>query len=417
MRVLFFLIFLAIWGGVHVWVAWRLGAGLSAPWQRLAWFFIAFLFGAALLSQLMREMVNFEPVYTIVQWVGTYSMGVFCLLAVLVALKEVGWLLFGMADRVFGGEEGLIDEERRQFLVTGLNAGVVATTAVASKWGFYQAVKMPAVLEVDVPIEGLPKALEGFRIVQISDLHVGPTVRRKAVAEIVARVNELKPDLVAITGDLIEGRVAHIADDVAPILDLKSRHGTFYCTGNHEYYWEALKWCDWLSEHGVVVLNNEHRIIDHEGGKLLVGGCTDYRAHTIIESHRSDPVKAKEGAGPHDASVLLAHQPSSIHEAAKAGFDLQLSGHTHGGQFWPGNLLIDHFHPYAIGLHREDKTWIYVSRGTGYWGPPMRLKAPSEITVVRLVGARSSSAAGARSSSAAGARSSSAADARSSSAA
>lgn len=385
MRILFFLIFLAIWGGVHVLVAWRLGAGVGAPWQRLAWFFVAFLFLAALTSQLMREMVGFEPIYTIVQWVGSISMGVFCLLVVLVALKEAGWLLFGMAERVFGGDEGLIDEERRQFLVTGLNAGVVATTAVATKWGLYQAVKMPDLVEVDVPIADLPAALEGFRIVQISDLHVGPTVRRRTVEQIVARVNELDADLVAITGDLIEGRVAHIADEVAPILGLKSRHGTFYCTGNHEYYWEAIKWCDWLSEHGVVVLNNAHQIIDHDGGKLLVGGCTDYRAHTIIEDHRSDPGKAKAGAAAHDASLLLAHQPASIHAAAKAGFDLQLSGHTHGGQFWPGNLLIDHFHPYAVGLHREEKTWIYVSRGTGYWGPPMRLKAPSEITVVRLI--------------------------------
>ncbi len=382
---LFFVVFLVIWGGAHAYLAWSLGSSLHPRRKRVVWFGFTAHFVLGMVGLLMRNFPNFEPVYSAIKWIHYIGMGAFMLLFSVVLVKDLGWLLFRGAEKALGNDQDLVDESRRDFFKTSLNLGAASVTAVGTTWGFYQARRLPDVVDVTVPVADLPPELEGFRIVQLSDMHVGPTIRRPLVEHVVERVNELDADMVAITGDLIEGKVSHIWHDLEPIVDLKSRHGTYYCTGNHEYYWEAKPWCEALEKHGINVLNNAHRLIEHDGGRLLVAGCTDITAGQFEPDHTSDPAKAKEGAPDHDFSVILAHQPGSIHAAAEAEFGLQLSGHTHGGQFWPGNLLVGFFHPYAVGLHREDKTWIYISRGTGYWGPPMRLKAPSEITRVTLM--------------------------------
>jgi uncharacterized protein len=235
-----------------------------------------------------------------------------------------------------------------------------------------------------VPIDGLPAALHGFTIAQISDLHVGPTVKAPYVRAVVERVNALKADAVAITGDLVDGRVRDLAPDVASLADLRSRHGSFFVTGNHEYYSGADEWIALLRQLGLRVLIDEHVVLDHGDARLVMAGVADYGARHFDARHRSDPGAAMAGA-PRNAGlrVLLAHQPRSAEAAADAGFDIQLSGHTHGGQFWPWNLLVKLQQPFVAGLHRLRSMWVYTSRGTGYWGPPLRLGAPSEIT--RLV--------------------------------
>ena len=169
---------------------------------------------------------------------------------------------------------------------------------------------------------------------------------------------------------------------------LRSRHGSFFVTGNHEYYSGALEWMALLRRLGLKVLNNEHVLIEHEGAQLVMAGVADYSAHHFEPSHRSDPRAALAGA-PATAGlrVLLAHQPRSAEAAADAGFDVQLSGHTHGGQFWPWNLFVPLQQPFTAGLHRLRSLWVYTSRGTGYWGPPLRLGAPSEISLLRFVAA------------------------------
>jgi predicted MPP superfamily phosphohydrolase len=228
--------------------------------------------------------------------------------------------------------------------------------------------------------------LQGFTIVQISDVHVGPTIGRDYVDAVVRSVNRLEADMVAVTGDLVDGRVPDLAPHVAPLAGLQSRHGTYFVTGNHEYYSGAAPWIAELRRLGMRVLLNEHVVLSHDGAPLLVAGVTDYSAHHFDAAHRSDPLAALAGA-PSEATVrlLLAHQPRSAEAAGRAGFDLQLSGHTHGGQFWPWNHFVRFQQPFTAGLHRWDALWVYVSRGTGYWGPPKRFGAPSEITAVRLV--------------------------------
>lgn len=277
------------------------------------------------------------------------------------------------------------DPDRRRFLTNATNAGVWGLGSALSAVGLHEALSPPELVEVDVPIEGLPASMDGYRIAQISDIHIGPTIKRDFLEAVVARVNELSPDLIAVTGDLVDGSVATLSHDTEPLSDLRGTDGVFFCTGNHEYYSGALEWIDEVRRLGLKALINEHEFIERDGFKLLVAGCTDYNAERMMDSHRSDPVGAKAGAPEHDVSILLAHQPKSIHAAAEAGYTLQLSGHTHGGQFFPVNLFVGLAHPFSVGLGKEQDTWIYVNRGTGYWGPPNRVGVPAEITLLRLV--------------------------------
>jgi len=265
--------------------------------------------------------------------------------------------------------------------------GVMALTPAITLVGFFMARRVAPVVDVEVPLAGLPKALEGFTIAQISDIHVGATIKRDFVEAIVDRVNGLRADMVAITGDVVDGSVPDLAHDTEPLARLTSRHGTYAVTGNHEYYSGAHEWIRELERLGAKVLMNEHVVLDHDGAALTVAGVTDWSAHHFDPAHRSDPQAAAKGAPEHALKILLAHQPRSALLAEGAGYQLQLSGHTHGGQFWPWNFLVRLQQPFTAGLNRLGRLWVYTSRGTGYWGPPMRFGVPSEITLIRLVGA------------------------------
>jgi predicted MPP superfamily phosphohydrolase len=262
---------------------------------------------------------------------------------------------------------------------------VIGLTPAITAAGFFMARRVAAVRHVEVRVDGLPEGLEGFTIAQITDIHVGPTIKGDFVQRIVERVNGLEADMVAITGDLVDGSVRELAVHTAPLAHLRSRHGTYVVTGNHEYYSGAPAWIAELRRLGTRVLVNEHIVIEHDGAKLAVAGVTDYSAHHFDPGHRSDPHRALFGAPADAMKVLLAHQPRSAPQAQAAGAHLQLSGHTHGGQFWPWNHFVRLQQPFTAGLHRLGQMWIYISSGTGYWGPPMRFGIPSEITRIRLV--------------------------------
>jgi predicted MPP superfamily phosphohydrolase len=205
------------------------------------------------------------------------------------------------------------------------------------------------------------------------------------VEGIVEAVNRLNPDLVAITGDLVDGSVLELGAQVAPLSRLVSKHGSYFVTGNHEYYSGVEPWLVELHRLGIKVLHNEHVVIERGGAKLVLAGVPDYSAGHFDVAHRSDARAAVAGAPAGAVKLLLAHQPRSAPAAAEAGFDLQLSGHTHGGQFLPWRFFVQFQQPFTSGLHKVGRMWIYVSRGTGYWGPPKRFGAPSEITELRLV--------------------------------
>lgn len=307
---------------------------------------------------------------------GLFMMGFFSSLFVFTLLRDVA-----LAPTLL-----LVSQSTARSVLTLSAIGVAVLAVLVTLIGFLNARRRAGIVNVDVPIRNLPDALHGFTIAQISDVHVGPTIKRAYVEAIVDAVNGLKADLIAVTGDVVDGSVRDLSGHTQPLARLEARHGAYFVTGNHEYYSGEPAWTAEFQRLGLHVLMNEHVVLTHEGARLVVAGVADYSAHHFNPSQKSDPAAALKGA-PEDAGarVLLAHQPRSAPEAAKAGFDLQLSGHTHGGQFWPWMFFVRLQQPFTAGLHRLNDLWIYISRGTGYWGPPKRFGSPSEITHLRLI--------------------------------
>jgi predicted MPP superfamily phosphohydrolase len=342
------------------------------------------------LGMLARRVAR-PPLSDVLTWIGLVFMGLFSSLFVLTLLRDAALALAGLAHWLMPGEVPLAELSFWSALA------VPSGGLIASGFGFLNARRTAAIVRIDVPIAGLPLALQGFTVAQITDVHVGTTIKRGYLRRIVAKVNSLKPDMVAITGDLVDGQVHELAAHVAPLADLRSRHGSYFVTGNHEYYAGAHAWMAELRRLGIKVLMNEHVVLEHrpqgssvEGSSacFVVAGVADWSAHVFDPSHRSDPHAALLGAPGHaQLRMLLAHQPRSAPAAAAAGFDLQLSGHTHGGQFWPWIHFVRFQQPFTAGLHKLGAMWVYTSRGTGYWGPPKRFGAPSEITCLRLIAA------------------------------
>ena len=290
---------------------------------------------------------------TALAWSGMLAMGLFSSLFVLTVLRDALLLTSSALTALWPGAPEL-DGIGQTTAWT-----VLAAAATATVLGVWNARRTAAVVRVDVPVAGLPEALHGFTIAQISDIHVGPTIRGGYLQAIVDRVNRLEADMVAVTGDLVDGSVAELAGHVAPLAALRSRHGTFFVTGNHEYYSGAQAWIAELRRLDVQVLLNEHVVLRHDGIEVVVAGITDHSAHHFDIGHRSDPQASVLGA-PIGAALrlLLAHQPRSALAAVGLGFHLQLSGHTHGGQFWPWNLFVRLQQPFTAGLHRLRDLWI-----------------------------------------------------------
>jgi predicted MPP superfamily phosphohydrolase len=375
-------------------------ARLSRFHKWLAWGFL-FLFPLFLPLTLQFRMRGINTWWSDLSgWIGYVSLGFFSLVLAFLLVRDLIWIItaimrpaMSMIKRAIAHESAkktAPDRERRHFLIQSMNLGLLGTSAILTGCGFYEARRSPALVKVSVPISKLPKELEGLQIAQISDLHVGITIKRDYVERIVRQVNDLEAPIIAFTGDLADGLVSGIRDEVAPLRNLYAPYGKFFVTGNHEYYAGVEEWVEEIDRLGFTVLINSHRTLTHRNANFVLAGVTDYGGGHFHRSHISNPNRAIDGAGAENVKILLAHQPRSIFAAAKAGFDLQISGHTHGGQYMPWNILIELYQPFTKGLHRYENTWIYVNSGTGYWGPPMRLGVPSEITLFTLTRMRSS---------------------------
>ncbi|MDZ5457520.1 metallophosphoesterase [Azohydromonas lata] len=303
---------------------------------------------------------------------------------------SMGWLNFLLLFALL--RDGLLGlawlagaEKARELLATTGTPLVFAASLAALAVGALAALRGPAVQRVSIPVAGLDAALEGFKIVQISDLHVGPTIGRRYVSRVVERANALAPDLTVLTGDIVDGAPQRLAPHVAPLGGLRARHGSVFILGNHDCYSGARRWIAQFRGLGMRVLLNEALVLEHGGARLIVGGVVDpaLRLSEPDQQPRADLAAAPQaGAG---LRILLAHNPALAELGERAGFDVQLSGHTHAGQFFPWTLAVRAVHaPHVAGLSRQGKMWVYVCPGTGSWGPPVRFGTRTELTLLEL---------------------------------
>jgi len=361
---------------LHVYLGVRLlmESAVAQPWAGLGLAALGLLFVSiplAFVSTRMRPSWKEQ----VLHWVGFVWMGAFGLLltATLVA-DGVGWVwgLLGAAPEA-------------DVLARGKALAVVGAVAPALLVAFRTARGPARVERVTVPVKGLGAGLSGMKVVQISDIHIGPSLNRHWLRRLVERVNALEPDVVAVTGDLVDGSVRRLRDEVAPLSGLRAPLGVYYVTGNHEYYHGGPSWVAEVERLGLTVLHNEHRVVEREGARLTVAGVTDLEGGRFDSSHACRPDLALAGAPEGVPRLLLAHQPRAAVLARGLGVDLQLSGHTHGGQMFPFMFFVKLQQPVIRGLATIAGVRVYTHRGTGYWGPPLRLGPTPEIAVLTLV--------------------------------
>ena len=333
---------------------------------------------ALFLVQLLPRSIGSFASFVVYTWMGFAGLLASCLIA-----SELPRLALTLVSRLRSGQP--IDVARRVFL-SRIIAGVAGVVTLGlSGAGVVEALGEVALQRLKVRLRKLPKDMSGLRIVQLTDLHIGPMIGRAWLEGIVARVNALDADIVVITGDLVDGSVEALRDHIAPLAGLRSKLGVYFVTGNHEYYSGVTSWVEHLGRLGLRVLRNERVTIGEGASSFDLAGVDDHTGGQFEKGHGADVPKALAGRDAGRECILLAHQPKEIFEASKLGVGLQISGHTHGGQVFPATLLVHLQQPFVAGLDRLGDTQIYVSRGTGYWGPPMRVAAPAEITLIEVM--------------------------------
>jgi predicted MPP superfamily phosphohydrolase len=292
------------------------------------------------------------------------------------------WSIIGNLLRLILALAGVADPDRSRIVT----AAVLVVSIILLGWGHREAMRISRVRRIDVTLPRLGKAFDGLKVVLLTDTHYGPIDRARWSAGVVEVVNSLQPDLVAHTGDIADGEVTERRAQAAPLGDVRAELGRVYVTGNHEYFSGAQRWVEHMASLGWEALHNRHVIVSRGDDKLIVAGVDDRTAAgSGVPGHHEDHEAALAGADPKLPILLLAHQPEMIRGAVAHGVDLQLSGHTHGGQMWPFHYLVRLDQPVLQGLSRHgERTQLYTSRGTGFWGPPFRIFAPSEITLLTL---------------------------------
>lgn len=344
------------------------------------------LFYALFFSPLLfylRTLGQKGPLFDAMAWVGYLLMGTYSILICGVMARDLVGAFVSLLP--LGSTKGHaamalpFAPDRRGFLINGINLAIAGSTATLAGLALKGGLKAPEVVTVTHP--AVQPGLKGLRIVQISDLHVSHTIRRSMVERVVSQISALSPDMVVFTGDLVDGSVAMLRDDVAPLADLAPPMGKYFITGNHEYYSGVRPWLDEVARLGFTTLLNSHLTLDYKGAPLVLAGVTDYHAGRLVPEHASSPKEALSGAPDEAYRILLAHQPLSFTEAKAQNCHLTLSGHTHGGQYLPYTWVIHTVQPWVAGLYEEDGHRLYINRGTGFWGPPFRLGSPSEITL------------------------------------
>ena len=371
---------------------WRTVQGLPT---NLRWFVLAYLVLAIVapwFGRLAQFGLGFPPsAVNAISWFGYINMGLLSTLFWVYLLTDSSLGLYRRASAYVATptlvEPASTAVSRRDWLLgTGT---LLAAAASLTAWGVSRARGIPPVLTTAVKLPRWPQSAPAVRLVQISDIHLGPTIKGDFLAAVVERVMARKPDIIAITGDLVDGSVASLGQDAAALRELSAPLGVYFITGNHEYYSGAAQWINYVRSLGITVLENTSVVVQSAAGPIHIAGVNDLSAPSM-GAGASDPMAAlaPHRDEPNVARILLAHQPKSASYAQDLGYDLQISGHTHGGQFFPYNWLVYLAQPYVWGLHthkgEKETLQVYVSRGTGYWGPPLRIGAPAEISELIL---------------------------------
>ncbi len=362
--------------GLHGYIGLRLlsAPALGQPWEALGWLAVGLLFFSIpmgfVASRRQPTLFNQVLYWTSMLWLGAFGL---LLSATLVAdILGAVWALLGTPPEPLA-------------LARGKALAILAVVVPALAFAFLTARGRARIVRVRIPVAALGQGLHGLRVVQISDVHIGPTLDRHFLRRVVDQVNSLQPDIIAVTGDLVDGSVRTLREEVAPLAELRAAHGVFYVTGNHEYYHGGAAWAAEVSRLGLTVLHNEHRVIERSEARLVVAGVTDHEGGRMDPAHACRPDLALAGAPEGVPRLLLAHQPRTAFLARGLGVDLQLSGHTHGGQLFPFMFFVKLQQPVIRGLATIAGVRVYTSRGTGYWGPPLRLGPAPEITELTLV--------------------------------
>jgi len=360
----------------HAYVLRRLvlDTDLPQPWRSVAGAGILLLAASLVLEPVAQRLLP-RRLARWIAWPASLWLGfAFLLLCALLASELVVWAT-GAPAQAAPAPAGAIAEAARTRALSVL--GIVAALGALALRGGLRA---PGVERVEHPLARWPAALDGFRIVQISDLHIGPLLGRRFARDVVERVNALAPDLIAVTGDLVDGSERLLRDEVQPFAELRARCGVFFVTGNHDYFSGVDAWVERAAALGMRPLRNACVAVDAGAAVFDLAGVEDAHAHLVEPRYREDVAAALEGRDPDRAVVLLAHDPATFRRSSRAGVDLQLSGHTHGGQIWPFRYLVRLAVPFLAGVYERSGARLYVSRGSGFWGPPMRLLSPAEIT-------------------------------------
>jgi predicted MPP superfamily phosphohydrolase len=383
-RFLWFLSFaITILGGWHYYLWARLirDTSLAHPWRYVGTTaIIMFALSIPLVqtfSRLSEKPIPKELAYAAYIWMG---FAVFLFLSFLLA--DVGYLVWRLYRAVLS--QPAPDAERRTFIARVVGAGALVGSASITSMGVYNTFYDRRITKTRVALKNFPASMSGFKIVQLSDVHIGSTLKKEFLTEVVRQTNELNPDLIVITGDLVDGSVEKLREHVEPLKDLRAKHGVYFSSGNHDFYSGIEPWCTELRRLGVKVLRNEQAVIQQGEDSFILAGVDDYSARGGTKEHTEDLDKTLAGRDPNKTLVLLAHQPRSGPLAADRGVDLQLSGHTHGGQLFPWMYFVRLQQIFVAGLHQHKDMQIYVSRGTGFWGPPVRVATFGEIAQIEL---------------------------------
>lgn len=383
--VIFFIVLSTVISLVHYYLSIRLFKNPDLPpfWKNFGNIFLFSMLVVMLLSIVFSQFTPYQYSHPFL-WVAYLWLGVIMLLFFSILFIDIVKLVLFLYSKLIVPKDLIANEGRRKFIINSLTLGASASVLVATGVSVFKYLSKPVVKKIKISLNGLPKVFEGYRIVQISDLHIGQLMTKTTLHEVVNQVNSLKPDIIAITGDLVDGSLEALSKEITPIKDLKAKDGVYFVTGNHEYYSGVEEWINEIKGLGVNVLSNQSKKITNGSDSFYLAGIHDYDATRFGEEFAPNLKKALTGINKKENVVLLAHQPLAVKEAAEHKVDLVLSGHTHGGQIWPFNYLVNLQQRFLKGLYQHKETKLYVNQGTGCWGPPMRLGTENEITEITL---------------------------------